>query len=436
MTSTSPDQTPLAIALRAAQEHVRQGRADLAERAYQDILQSWPRQVEALNFIAMRLLRGGQQERALGMLREALAAQPDNPQTHHLFGLALAQTDQYVAAAEALGHALEFAPKFAVAHLHLGQVQEHLGQDFEALTSYARALNIAQPQGYWLGEASTPPGLRELVRHAIDTACEGRRRLFDGALQPLRAQYGSEALKRVEQVLAIQTGEAQPQYADPRQKPQFLLFPGLPAQPFFDCKLFPWLEAMEARHGEIRDELLSVLEAGAGFQPFLELSEGANEADYLGSPDGKPTWDAFFFYRHGVRFERNFQRCARTAAAIETLPLVRIREHGPEICFSILTPGTHILPHRGVTNTRLVAHLPLVVPEGCALRVGGVEHHWREGQCVVFDDTFEHEAWNRGPSTRAVLIFDIWNPYLSEPERAAVTELVGAIGDFNRACWG
>ncbi len=110
---------------------------------------------------------------------------------------------------------------------------------------------------------------------------------------------------------------------------------------------------------------------------------------------------------------------------------MRIRDHAPETLFSVLRPGTHILPHRGVTNTRLVTHLPLIVPPDCALRVGGETHVWQTDRCVTFDDTFEHEAWNRSDQTRVVLILDCWNPDLSEAEQAAVTDLVEAIGDYN-----
>ena len=120
-------------------------------------------------------------------------------------------------------------------------------------------------------------------------------------------------------------------------------------------------------------------------------------------------------------------------AALDALPLVRIRANAPEVMFSVLTPGSHILPHRGVTNTRVVCHLPLVVPEDCALVVGGETHVWREGEAVAFDDTYEHEAWNRGSSTRVVLIIDVWNPHLTAAERDAVAVLVEAMGDFNRA---
>lgn len=73
-----------------------------------------------------------------------------------------------------------------------------------------------------------------------------------------------------------------------------------------------------------------------------------------------------------------------TSAAIEALPLVRIRQHAPEICYSVLAPGTHILAHTGVTNIRVVVHLPLIVPADCAIDVGGQTHAWREGEVVVF----------------------------------------------------
>ena len=125
--------------------------------------------------------------------------------------------------------------------------------------------------------------------------------------------------------------------------------------------------------------------------------------------------------------------CPRTAALLDALPLCRIREHAPEVMFSVLTPGTHILPHRGVTNTRVVCHLPLIVPEDCALVVGGETHAWREGEAVAFDDTYEHEAWNRGSSTRVVLIIDVWNPHLTAAERDAVATLAGSMGEFNKA---
>jgi aspartate beta-hydroxylase len=186
----------------------------------------------------------------------------------------------------------------------------------------------------------------------------------------------------------------------------------------------------------IREELRAVLsDMPDDLVPFLGApSAEAVAANLLGSSGAQEAaWDAFFFYRHGVRHDAHCARCPRTIDLLDSMALVRIRDHAPETLYSVLRPGTHILPHRGVTNTRLVTHLPLIVPPDCALRVGGETHVWQEGRCVTFDDTFEHEAWNNSEQTRVVLIMDSWNPDLSEAERAAVADLVAAIGDFNRS---
>ena len=84
----------------------------------------------------------------------------------------------------------------------------------------------------------------------------------------------------------------------------------------------------------------------------------------------------------------------------------------------------------GVANSRLTVHLPLIVPAGCAIRVGDDIHEWREGELFAFDDSFEHEAWNRSSELRVILLMDTWNPWLSEAERLAFTALVEGIGDF------
>jgi aspartyl/asparaginyl beta-hydroxylase (cupin superfamily) len=104
--------------------------------------------------------------------------------------------------------------------------------------------------------------------------------------------------------------------------------------------------------------------------------------------------------------------------------------------FSVLQPKTRIPPHTGVSNTRLVVHLALVIPEGCGFRVGNETRDWRAGEAFVFDDTLEHEAWNESDRTRTVLIFDIWSPFLSEPERDLIRRVTAAADEFNGGAAG
>lgn len=86
------------------------------------------------------------------------------------------------------------------------------------------------------------------------------------------------------------------------------------------------------------------------------------------------------------------------------------------VFFAAATPGTHIIPHCGPHNLRIRGHLGIIVPPGCEMRVGHETHPWQEGKILVFDDSFEHEIWNRSQGTRIVLIFDVWHPELTEIE--------------------
>ena len=425
--------SPATALIDAARAAATQGRIADAETAYRRVLDVDAASVEALNFLAMCRLAQQQPVQAVELLERARAAAPHDAETYKSLGVAYRAGGDAQRSAQALGEAVRLDPDYYVARLHLGVTLEALGLADEAVAHYFRAVRQAQAQGRWLNEATTPPGLRPIVLAAMRSVDHGRHRLFDRSLAPLRARYGATALTRVEAALAIYLGDIAPNYPDARQRPLFLFFPGIASQPYYDRAQFPWLAALERETDAIRSELLNMLAAEHGFEPFLRFDSAAKVEDYLRGTGGQQAWQGFFFYRHGERRDDNAARCPHTASVLDTLPIVRIREHAPEVQFSVLTPGAHILPHRGVTNTRLVTHLPLVVPPDCALRVGGVDHAWQEGRCVVFDDTYEHEAWNRSDRTRVVLILDTWHPDLTDVERAAVSDLVEAIGAFNSA---
>ena len=116
--------------------------------------------------------------------------------------------------------------------------------------------------------------------------------------------------------------------------------------------------------------------------------------------------------------------------ALRNAPLARVPNRSPVVLFSLLKPGTHIPPHNGLVNTRLICHLPLVVPAGCRFRVGNETREWVEGQAWAFDDSIDHEAWNDSDQTRVILLFDVWRPELTLVERELVTELFAAIDAY------
>lgn len=416
-------------------EHARlllsQGKAAEAERACEQVLEHSPDSVEALNVCAIASLRDGKNFRAVAMLERAVQADPNNAISQHNLGRAYEAVGNVAAAIEALGRAVQLRPVYHVARIRLAALLDDRGEHERAVLHYSRALNDAQRQRRWLDQAGTPASLRPYVERAVLAVRSYRSAALARLMDDLSARYGRESLGRIERAIRIYLRAEDAVHPDPRQQPTFLYVPDVPPTAYFDRSLFPWIEAFEAQTDRIREELRAVLPSDSGRERVFTSDE--LETQNLRGDQGPVSWTGYYFYRHGERREENCARCPQTAGAIDALPLSIVPEHGPEVLFSVFTPGTHLLPHQGVTNTRVVGHLPLIVPSNCALNVGGELHEWQEGRVVVFDDTYEHEAWNRSSETRVVLIFDLWNPYLTEAERAAVTDLVVEIGEFRKA---
>lgn len=428
------DAATIAQSATAARTLAEQGHVVEAERAFAEVLRDAPNHVNALNFLAICAHGRGESLNAMSLLERARRANPDDATTLTNLGILHREQGRLDEAHSAFARSVQLNPAFFAARLRLGEVLQALGRERESVPAYFGAIMGAQTEGLWLNDETTVPQLQPLVKHAMRVVASGRRELFSALLHPLRELHGAAALLRIEKSLAIYLGALRADYPDPMQRPKFLYIPDLPTERYFDRALFPWYAELEAQTATIRDEMLAVLAEDRHFEPFLgHVEDQKTLQDYLRGDRGTPAWNAFFFYRHGVRDDANAARCPRTAAALDAMPLCRIREHAPEACFSVLTPGSHILPHHGVTNARVVTHLPLVVPADCALVVGGEERQWQEGVCFTFDDTFQHEAWNRSADTRVVMLLDVWNPHLTEVERSAITALIGVIGDFNRA---
>ena len=408
-----------------------QGQLAEAEAASERRLETHPDDPAALKIAALGAVRRAEFERARELLERAARISPhESAVLYHLARAREASGDREAAfAADAA--AVRAEPAHALARLHLALGLEHKGEQLRALAHFSRALKDAQASGHWLNAESTPAALRPLVEHAVGVVRHGQRALLEQMLNPLVQKYGRSGLERVYAAIRIYVGEQQPVYPDPRQRPTFFYIPGLPASAYFDRRLFGWLPAYEALYPQIRRELGPLLQTSATRERVFHTGE--LEAANLRGNEVAPSWDGYYFYRHGERREQNCAACPVTAGALDALPLIRIREHGPEVLFSVFTAGTHLLPHRGVTNARAVSHLPLIIPADCALRVGGEVHAWREGRTLVFDDTYEHEAWNRSTQVRVVLIADVWNPHLTEAERAAISDVIAAIGDLRAA---
>lgn len=172
-------------------------------------------------------------------------------------------------------------------------------------------------------------------------------------------------------------------------------------QEFFDPKDFPWVAAVEADWRKVRAELDALLPYAADMPNFQDISADQKE---LTQDDG---WKTFFFYAYGLKARGNCRRCPETTKLLKKMPGMKTA------FFSILAPGKHLPPHRGPWKGVLRLHLGLLIPEPaemCAIRVGSQTRHWQEGRVMIFDDTFEHEAWNRTDGVRVILFVDIVRP--------------------------
>ncbi|TMH08879.1 MAG: tetratricopeptide repeat protein [Betaproteobacteria bacterium] len=424
----------LARLLQESEDCRLRGRTTEAERLLGKALTQWPDSLEAAMRLAQLALDRQDFGRAIELLQEACQRNPDEPQAALDLAVVHLNTGNPQAAVAVLEASLARTPEFCNGWLLLGQVREALGDELGALTAWYQAITRARRAGWWTDESTTPPQLLDAVLHAVDRLRRGRRQLFFGCYDDLRQTYGASELRRVDRALTGHLREWDSTPSDPRQRPKFLFFPDLPSSPYHDPFLQPWAPQLRAAFPDMRQEALDLIRQECALPNFIDFKPGDRVENVLTGEGPQPAWEAFFFYRHGKRFDENHARCPKTSAVLESIELCRIADQAPEVCFSVLRPGTHIMPHHGVTNTRLVMHLPLIVPPDCALNlVDAGEHHWKEGELVMFDDTFKHEAWNRSTSTRIILLMDCWSPYLTPVEKQAVKRLVETISGLQQA---
>ena len=352
-------------------------------------------------------------------MREAETAAPQDVGVKLQLALAQRAIGDLDGALKTLDAALAIEPYLLLALLSKGWILEKLDRPRKAAAVYRNALKIVPPgDGLPANLAAPVARAREAVAADADALANHMRE----RTVAIRGRHGGEKLDRFDQGLEVFAGRKKVYVHDP----VLLNYPGLPAIQFFDRDLFPWLETLEAATDRIREELVVVMrEDLEAFDPYIQYPPGAPVNQWV-ELNHSPRWNSYFLWRDGERVEEHCARCPNTAAVLASLPMLDQPGFGPSVIFSVLSPHTHIPPHTGSTNTRLVTHLPLILPGQCRFRVGNDERPWKMGEAWVFDDTIEHEAMNGSDQTRVVLIFDIWNPMLSAAERELVAAMMAA----------
>ena len=317
--------------------------------------------------------------------------------------------------------ALALEPRHFTSLLMRASLLERLGRDREAATAYGIALIQAPPSLDTLD-----PPTQQAVSHARDVHARHVAKMSEllhgqslAALDRCTPAEADRARNLIEDLLGRRK-----RY---RQEPSAFYYPGLAAVEFYDRDCFPWLAELEAATDAISEDLSHLLAGQAeGFTPYVDYHDSL-PLDQWRALNRSPDWSAFHILRNGAPVPENASRCPNTMAVLARMPQPQLPGRSPSAMFSVLRPHTRIPPHTGVSNTRLVVHLPLIVPPHCRFRVGNETREWKRGHAWVFDDTVEHEAINDSEHDRIVLIFDIEQPAISAAEHAVIAEIARAL---------
>ncbi len=392
-----------------------------AERLWWRVLEREPGNPLALYSLGVHAFREGALERSLDFLSRALRSAPMDPMIPLAISVIHRETGALDDEWASIGEALARDPYSLHGLLCKAEFLERNGRVNQATAVYRDTLKVAptpwpEPLSARLGHAlARVDAERGLLSHHL-----GQR------LAGLRDRLPPEKARRWDEAVSIASGRTAPYPSQCNQ----LYVPRLPAIPFFDPCHFPWIEALQQRTAVIRAELEALIATSPElFTPYVAYRPG-EPVNQWGELNHSRAWSSFHLWQHGKPLEHNIARCPETARAMQAVDSASIGGLCPNVMFSALAPRTAIPPHHGETNARLVAHLPLVVPDGCSFRVGSEWRNWEEGKVLVFDDTIEHEARNDGDALRVVVIFDVWNPLLSQEEREAVNLMSDALHDF------
>lgn len=216
-------------------------------------------------------------------------------------------------------------------------------------------------------------------------------------LDEMRRRSGAEAVARIELSHALEFGNAA---GNPLPGPRGYVIAGLTSKPWHDPSAFEWVRHLEQSYEDIRNELEVILSDKSPLSSYAYLGQAKN-------------WKAFRFVEGFAANEENCRRLPKTAAILRSIP------HFPyfrDAMFSVLKPGTILPPHRDSSNIYLTCHFGLRIPRDCGIRVGGETRGWEEGKCIVFDSSYEHDAWNTSDEMRVVLLIDSIHPELTDVE--------------------
>lgn len=359
----------------------------------------------------------GDVARALQLLEEAVGQTDASPELWVKLSAMRRASGDTQGALKAVERSLALAPLDFTALLSRAFLLERLG-DPRAGEAFGHAIAQEPP------DDRIPAPMMTVVERARRMATDYQRQMEARLTLAIPSNLDDAQRRRIERFVS----NASHRTLHFHQEPTNFHYPELPEIEFHDRDRFPELDAVEAAAETIRREFDALIAAEAAeMVPYIQYPDHVPVAQWAELNKNRD-WTAIHLLQNGRRVDANARHCPETMNVLAKVPQPNVPGASPNAMFSLLAPRTRIPPHTGVANTRLVCHLPLIVPSDCRFRVGATTREWQVGKAFVFDDTIEHEARNDSDQLRVVMIFDLWPPALGAAERQAVAAVIGAAG--------
>lgn len=177
------------------------------------------------------------------------------------------------------------------------------------------------------------------------------------------------------------------------------LFSAVRKDPLLPAAEFPQLSVLRENWETIRDEAVALYQDG-------KVDYNAKQQDLTFLSFKKLGWKRFHLRWYSDYLPSAVEACPRTIELLNTIPDVNAA------AFTLLPPGGSLGRHRDPLASSMRYHLGLVCPkeEGCRIWVDGDEYRWKDGEDVVFDETYVHWAENTTDTPRLILFVDFTRP--------------------------
>ena len=424
MTENNESQSSSTITSQDVQQVVQSGDFEKALSLAAEVLESNPKDVYCLSIVAHSAFGLGKLDEAKGYLITALEQKPGELNLNRSLGLIHNKQGNFKESVEAFIQGIENNPKHPgllldvlLMGISLNKISTELSSRviekvFELSTSLRNA---------YMNNDEVPL-IADASNIANSIIRDNKYQSQKNALDELSMGFSDEEKQRLYHFLEIFHGLKSPIYPNAMQRPTYHAFPGLEVKPFYNPSDYDWVSALESDWQEIKKELLFLYAEQKNIRPYIDgVKTGVKGLDTLAD---SLEWSSVHLIKGGKYNDELLANTPVTKEILSKLPIPVLEGNAPEVFLSVLKPGAEIKPHFGLSNIKLTVHLGLDIPNDCAIRVGDETQTWEDGKVMIFDDSFEHEAWNKSEEERKVLILEIWHPDLTELEKQGIQKVM------------